>query len=163
MTYRQWRRGTRGGRWRGFSRICNGSGALAAVFLRLKLKVSLGLHGKVISVSDERGLDGIPNGVRRVRMEIKNLSLFPHMLRCWFGGKTFTGLITGPGRMPMCLHCREVGHVRGTCPLNRPVGRGEEDLVVDDPPPHPPTPGSAGSPCGCGGPRCPGPGGPGWA
>ena len=35
----------------------------------------------------------------------------------------------------MCLHCREVGHVRGTCPFNRPVGREKEDLVVDDPPP----------------------------
>ena len=99
------------------------------------LKESLGLHGKIISVSDERGLDGIPNGVSRVRMEIKDISLFPHMLWCWFGGKTFTGLITVPVRAPMCLRCREVGHVRGMCPLNRPVGRKEEDLVVDDPPP----------------------------
>ena len=45
-------------------------------------------------------MDGIPNGVSRVRMEIKDISLFPHMLRCWFGGKTFTGLITVPGRAP---------------------------------------------------------------
>ena len=51
------------------------------------LKDSLGLHGKIISISDKRGLDGIPNGVRRVRMEIKDMSLFPHMLRCWFGGE----------------------------------------------------------------------------
>ena len=52
------------------------------------LRDSLGLHGKIVSITDERGLDGIPNGVKRVRMEVKDMSLFPHMLRCWFGGKT---------------------------------------------------------------------------
>ena len=98
------------------------------------LKDSLGIHGKIVSITDERGLDGIPNGVKRVRMEIKDMGLFPHMLRCWFGGKTFTGLITVPGRAPLCLRCKQVGHVRGTCPLNRPVGREEEPLVIDEHP-----------------------------
>ena len=67
-------------------------------------------------------------------MEVKDMSLFPHMLRCWFGGETFTGLITVPGRAPLCLRCNQVGHVRGTCPLSRPIGREEEDLVVDEAP-----------------------------
>ena len=44
------------------------------------LRDSLGLHGKIVSIADERGLDGIPNGVKRVRMEIKDMALFPHML-----------------------------------------------------------------------------------
>ena len=62
------------------------------------------------------------------------MSLFPHMFRCCFGGETFTGLITVPGRAPLCLRCNQVGHVRGTCPLSRPIGREEEDLVVDEAP-----------------------------
>ena len=33
-----------------------------------------------------------------------------------------------------------MGPVRGTCPVNRPVGREEEDLVVDEAPPVRPVP-----------------------
>lgn len=43
----------------------------------------------------------------------------PHIWDVTFFGKEYPILFTMTGRMPVCLQCRQVGHVRGRCP-----GRG---------------------------------------
>ena len=72
-------------------------------------------YGKVLSVQEEVSqLDGLPNGIKRVRLETKtSANLLQHMIHVSFLSKRYTGLVTVPGRPPLCLKCKVIGHVRG--------------------------------------------------
>ncbi|KAH3808489.1 uncharacterized protein LOC127833402 [Dreissena polymorpha] len=83
-----------------------------------KLSEIFSKFGKVLRVTDEHfDFDGVPiaTGVRRVfiDMEEEKLSCLPHLLNFACGAKA---LITMYGRPPLCLRCRNVGHVRKECP-----------------------------------------------
>ena len=79
-------------------------------------------YGRVISVSEANGLDGIPNGVKVVKLETGDIEAIPHLTKVFFEGRNFPALFTVPGRAPLCLKCRATGHIRGSCP-----SRGEGD------------------------------------
>ena len=57
------------------------------------LRDSLGVHGKIVSITDERGLDGIPNGVKRVQRYVPVPSHAPMLV--W--GENLYGADNGPG------------------------------------------------------------------
>ncbi|MES9885144.1 MAG: hypothetical protein ABW185_30250 [Sedimenticola sp.] len=75
-------------------------------------------YGKLIDISREcntyKGAD-IYNGVRKVVLEVDECGRksIPHLLEFACGQKV---LVTMAGRPPLCLKCREVGHVRRSCP-----------------------------------------------
>ena len=115
-------------------------------------------YGRVISVSEANGLDGIPNGVKVVKLETGDIDRIPHLTKVFFKGRNFPALLTIPGRAPLCLKCRATGHIRGACPTRvggdsyaaRAAGRAGgagpsggvlvQPMVTDDPPRSVPLP-----------------------
>ena len=82
-------------------------------------------HGTVLSIShDLSTTDGLPNGVRKVRLETKNPDHLPHMLPLTFMAHKYTALVTIPGLPPLCLKCKKTGHVRGECTTDMSGGIG---------------------------------------
>ena len=73
-------------------------------------------YGRVTSISEANGLDGIPNGVKVVKLETGDVDEIPHITRISYEGRNFPALLTIPGRAPLCLKCRATGHLRGSCP-----------------------------------------------
>ncbi|KAK6165055.1 hypothetical protein SNE40_023696 [Patella caerulea] len=79
-------------------------------------------HGKVISlgelVSAEPGAMNLKNGIRVVRMEVREdkLASIPHLVESEDG--SYKLLITSRDRMPLCLKCKCLGHVAGSCLQN---------------------------------------------
>ena len=70
---------------------------------------------KVLNISAERTMQGMENGIRRVRVEGEDVSSLPHRSHVMYQGQRISCLITVTGRPPMCLRCNQVGHVRGNC------------------------------------------------
>ncbi len=74
--------------------------------------------GRVLNVKHESMVVGgvtMFTGVRLVTLELSNSgrARIPHIVRF---GETVSMLITAPGRMPICLRCHTLGHLRATCP-----------------------------------------------
>ncbi|XP_071078442.1 uncharacterized protein [Haliotis cracherodii] len=88
------------------------------------LKDFFSRYGKVLDAFREFvDVDGVNiyTGIRIVRMELteSERTCIPHIVR--FGDKQsmLVGgpmLVTAPGRLPICLKCHSVGHVRARCP-----------------------------------------------
>ncbi|XP_067660059.1 uncharacterized protein [Haliotis asinina] len=82
------------------------------------LKDYFSQYGRVVDAFREFvDIDGVNvfTGVRIVKMELTDSqkSAIPHIVR--FGEKQ-SMLVTAPGRLPICLRCHSVGHVRAKCP-----------------------------------------------
>ncbi|XP_071096037.1 uncharacterized protein [Haliotis cracherodii] len=82
------------------------------------LKDFFSRYGRVLDAFREfLDVDGVNifTGVRIVRMELTDSerACIPHIVR--FGDKQ-SMLVTAPGRLPICLKCHSVGHVRARCP-----------------------------------------------
>ncbi|XP_071078457.1 uncharacterized protein [Haliotis cracherodii] len=82
------------------------------------LKDFFSRYGRVLDAFREFiAVDGVNifTGVRIVRMELTDAerTCIPHIVR--FGDKQ-SMLVTAPGRLPICLKCHSVGHVRARCP-----------------------------------------------
>ena len=79
-------------------------------------------YGKVTSVVRECTVftanETKHTGVRRVMMETDEIGKrsLPYIIQ-FHGG--FTALITLPGRQPLCLKCRQIGHMRKDCKANQ--------------------------------------------
>lgn len=77
--------------------------------------------GKVLDIEHElvQMEDGncLYSGVRIVSLEISEVakSNIPHIVRF---GESCSMLVVAPGRMPVCLRCKTLGHVRAECPRN---------------------------------------------
>ena len=83
----------------------------------------LARHGEVVATSWETGPKegeyAIPTGVRVFTMKGVKVADVPHLITVALGdevgGDTAELLVTIPGRKPLCLRCRRVGHVRRDC------------------------------------------------
>ena len=63
---------------------------------------------KVNGIEKEIDQHGFYTGVRKLRVEVEDVKLIPHIHKV---GEYHT-LITMPGRPPLCLRCGYIGHVR---------------------------------------------------
>ena len=85
---------------------------------------------KVASVEREtvkiKGMD-IESGVRTVKMVVNQREerFLPYIIQV--DGKPCMLIV--PGRPPLCLRCREVGHIRAECPRNVRPARGYASVV----------------------------------
>ena len=88
------------------------------------VKEALEMYGvKVTGITREKGLtDPTDNGVRRAWFLSNEEDPLPHIGNLYFGGDRMSILLTVPGRLPMCLKCKQVGHVRGACTSDRVGG-----------------------------------------
>ena len=87
-------------------------------------------YGKVLNVNYESQTINnikINNGIRIVTLEIQNSKRdsIPHIVR--FGNRT-SMLVTCPGRLPICLRCHMLGHLRMDCPRNTGNQRQVEEI-----------------------------------
>ena len=84
------------------------------------IRETLGDYAEVKSLKHEvytdAGLDGIATGVRRVLM-VGDRHQVPHVLEVVDPdtGEVWKCLVTIPGRPPLCLRCKKIGHVRKSC------------------------------------------------
>ncbi|KAI0232163.1 hypothetical protein LSAT2_017482 [Lamellibrachia satsuma] len=79
----------------------------------------LGRYGKVHSITYEKSLsksfEGVATGVRTLIMS-GNRQELPHIMTTWDeDGNRSELLITVTGRQPLCLRCRQVGHLLREC------------------------------------------------
>ena len=58
---------------------------------------------------------GLPNGMRKLRLETKTPDTLQHMLPLVFMSRKYTALRTVRGRAPLCLRCKKTGHFCGEC------------------------------------------------
>ncbi|KAH3828559.1 hypothetical protein DPMN_130540 [Dreissena polymorpha] len=72
------------------------------------------------------------SGVRVITLEVYNNKedSVPHMIEFECGARA---LITMRGRQPLCLYCKEVGHVRMNCPNNINAIFKQKESVVERP------------------------------
>ena len=65
-----------------------------------------------------------------VKLETKSsANLLPHKIHLSFLSKRYTGLVTVPGRLPLFLKCKVIGHVRVECKAE-PVRAGTYAAVI---------------------------------
>lgn len=71
---------------------------------------------KVITNEILKDENGLPSGVRQFKVlgTKQAISKLPHLLD--FSLYNFQSLVRVPGRDPMCLRCRRLGHLRSQCP-----------------------------------------------
>ncbi|KAM7281003.1 hypothetical protein ISCGN_006487 [Ixodes scapularis] len=86
------------------------------------VKKNLEPYGKVEDVGREawrvEGFEGVQSTTRVVRLTLKEgvtLEKLPHQLRL----PGCTALVLAPGRAPLCLRCRQTGHIRRECRVPR--------------------------------------------
>ena len=73
--------------------------------------------------------------IQSVVMEVRDLNTLPHTLAVPFLGQFYPALVTVPGRPPICLKCKQVGHVRRDCAVDvcrhcNPFGHTSEACAV---------------------------------
>ncbi|KAK3084965.1 hypothetical protein FSP39_022133 [Pinctada imbricata] len=73
----------------------------------------LQMYGSVIDINQETDGAGIATGVWVAELQIREGDQDRLPYRHTFDGRT--GLITFPGRKPLCFKCGEVGHIRSEC------------------------------------------------
>ena len=61
------------------------------------------------------GLTHAKSLIRAAVMEVPKIASVPHTGNLVFNGIQYPFLITMPGRPPICLRCKEVGHIRKDC------------------------------------------------
>ena len=71
---------------------------------------------KVVTEEILKDENGLPGGVRQFKVlgTKQAISKLPHLLD--FSLYNFQSLVKVPGRDPMCLRCRRLGHLRNQCP-----------------------------------------------
>lgn len=83
-------------------------------------------YGKVLDVrrhTDYLDTCKIESGVRYVKLQLHTFDTdLPYIVKM---GKKMSMLISTAGRLPICFHFNEIGHLRSECPNRRPPTKGD--------------------------------------